>query len=144
MFGFNSQLKDSQENQWRFKLDSFVKANENELAALFWGLILEWKDNKDTLGLDLKPKPHFVACSREAIEKLNEKVDNKLQEILGILDGCKPEEEVIIIVIGDGQVKLINFKPEISPPLCWEESGKNIDNLIEVLENRLAEINFSF
>jgi hypothetical protein len=140
MFSFNNQLEDSQENQWRFKLDSFVKQNEKELAALFWGLLLEWKDRNDTLGIDLKPTPHFVACEREAIEKLNENVDRKIQEIIGIIDGCKKEEEVVIIVIGEGQIKLINFKPEISPPKCWEESGKNLADLITLLEQSLAKI----
>lgn len=140
MFSFNNQLQDSQENPSRFKLDSFVKNNEQELAALFWGLLLEWQDRNDTLGIDLKPTPHFVTCPREAIEKLNENVDRKLQEVLGIIDGNKNEVEVVILVIGDGQVKLINFKPQIPPPKCWEDSGKNVDNLITLLEQRLGEI----
>ncbi len=140
MFSFNNQLQDSQENPSRFKLDSFVKNNEQELAALFWGLLLEWQDRNDTLGIDLKPTPHFVACPREAIEKLNENVDRKLQEVLGIIDGNKNEVEVVILVIGDGQVKLINFKPQNPPPKCWEDSGENVDNLITLLEQRLGEI----
>jgi hypothetical protein len=140
MFSFNNQLQDSQENQWRFKLDSFVKQNEQELAALFWGLLLEWQERNDTLGIDLKPTPHFVACDRRAIEKLNENVDGKLQEVLGIIDGAKKEEEVVILVIGEGQVKLINFKPQTPPPQCWEKSEKNLDHLISLLENNLGEI----
>jgi uncharacterized protein YejL (UPF0352 family) len=139
MFNFKGQLEDSQENQWRFTLDSFVKKNERELSALFWGLLLEWQGRNDTLGIDLKPTPHFVACPRKAIEILNENVDRKIQEILGIIDGSKPEEEVVIIVIGDGQVKLINFKPEIAPAQCWEESNKNLADLITLLEQHLAK-----
>jgi len=47
------------ENNWRNQLNQFVKANQQELAALSWGLFLE-RERKDTLGIDLEPTPHFV------------------------------------------------------------------------------------
>jgi hypothetical protein len=137
MIGFSNPLSDNAENKWRYQLDQFVRENELELAALAWGLLQEWGESKDTLGIDLKPTPHFVACSRDSIEKFNRKVDNHIQEILGVLDGYKPEEEVVIIVIGKGQIKLINFKPEPSPPVCFEQADRELDRLIKKLEASL-------
>ncbi len=139
MIGFGSLPPDDAKNNWRSQLDQFVKANEKELAALAWGLSLEWGDRNDILGIDLKPKPHFVACSREAIETLNRQVNHRLQEILGILDGYKPEEEVAIIGIGDGQIKLINFQPKLPPPECFEQIEEDIDTLIKQLEERMNQ-----
>lgn len=131
---------DDTKNEWRYQLDQFVQENQQSLAALAWGLLQEWGDNsKDALGIDLIPKPHFVCCSRESIEKFNRKVNNQIQEILGVLDGYKPEEEVVIIVIGEGQIKLINFKPEPSPPVCFEQTKMDIDKLIILLEKLMSE-----
>jgi len=42
-------------NNWRNQLNQFVKANQQELAALSWGLFLERGESKDTLGIDLEP-----------------------------------------------------------------------------------------
>ncbi|GFE68639.1 hypothetical protein [Chroococcus sp. FPU101] len=135
----NSQLNDV-ENQWRYKLDQFVEENQELLAAAFWGLHQEWGDTKETLGIDLKPTPHFVCCSRESLETLNKKVNRKIQEILGILDGYDPNEEVAIIGIGNGQVKLIYFKPEVPPPECFKQINQDLDSLIAQLEQKMAQI----
>ncbi len=125
--------------KWRSQLDRFVRENEKQLAALAWGLQQEWGDLDNTLGIDLKPKPHFVACSREAIEELNRNTNGQIQEILGLIDGYKPEREVSIVVIGDGQIKLIYFQPKLDPPTCFEEIAEDIDTLISILEERLIE-----
>lgn len=126
------------EDQWRYQLDQFVKSHQQELAALAWGLFLERGDSDDVLGVDLKPKPHFVYCPREAIETLNRKVNNHIQEILGVVDAHQPEQEVLIIGIGNGQLKLIQFEPEPSPSACFEQVGENVDTLLERLEEQLA------
>lgn len=128
-----------QKNDWRGQLDKFVRDNQQELAALAWGLNLEKGESNDTLGISLTPSPHFVYCSREAIEKLNRQVEGKINEILGILNGYKPEEEVLAIAIGKHQIKLVYFKPEISPPDCFEKAGEDVDSLLGKLEERMAE-----
>ena len=135
---------DDAENQWRYQLDDFVRENKQELAALAWGLQQEWGDLNKTLGIDLKPKPHFVGCSREAIEKLNKQVNYQFREILGILDGYQSSKEVVIIGIGKGQIKLIHFVSDPPPPVCFEqickadpsESG-DLDSLIDRLEQEM-------
>jgi AAA+ ATPase superfamily predicted ATPase len=139
MFNTDRNIPNTPENKWRIKLDRFVQANQQELAALAWGLQQEWGDLDNTLGLDLKPKPHFVVCSRESLETLNKNVNGQIQEILGILDGYKRDEEVAIIAIGEGQIKLIHFQPKLTPASCFEEVQKDVDRLIELLESRLEE-----
>ena len=149
MIRFDRTPADDPQNKWRYQLDEFVEDNKQQLAALAWGLLQEWEDDRSgdrfervrdkTLGIDLKPQPHFVACSREAIEQLNRKVNNQLREILGILDGYKPEKEVVIIAIGEGQIKLINFQPDPSPPECFERLEEDLDTSIESLEKRLNQ-----
>lgn len=124
-------------NKWRHHLDEFVQAHKQELAAISWGLSQEWGDTKETLGIDLKPKPHFVCCPRQALDDLNHKLDRKIQEILGILDGQNPEEEVAIIAIGNGQIKLIYFKPEPTPRVCFEQKCTDLALLIEQIEHKL-------
>jgi hypothetical protein len=136
---FGTPLPDTQENAWRRQLDRFVKAHQQEIAALVWGLYQEWGDRQDTLGIDLYPEPHFVCCSREAIEKLNENVNNQLQEVLGVLDGYSPDKEVVILGIGKGQVKLIQFTANPTPPECFTIVGETVDNLLDRLESRLVE-----
>ncbi|MBD6617722.1 hypothetical protein FNW02_18265 [Komarekiella sp. 'clone 1'] len=136
---FGSTQSESGDNKWRRQLDKFVKANQPELAALFWGLWLENGDSQGTIGIDLQPTPHFVYCPKEQIEKLNTKVENRLQEILGIVENHKPEVEVVMIGIGSGEIKLIQFAPEPSPPACFEQLGKDVDNLLELLEQRMNE-----
>ncbi len=129
---------DKAEDQWRYQLDRFVKNHQQELAALAWGLFLERGESDDVLGLDLKPKPHFVYCPKEAIETLNRNVDNRIQEILGVVDAHQPEQEVLIIGIGNGELKLIQFEPEPPPSACFEQVGENVDTLLEQLEEQLA------
>ncbi|MDY6805293.1 MAG: hypothetical protein SXA11_16000 [Cyanobacteriota bacterium] len=128
-----------QRNDWRTQLDKFVRDNQPELAALAWGLNLEKGESNDTLGINVTPTPHFVYCSREAIDKLNRQVEGKINEILGIINGYKPEEEVLAIAIGQHQIKLVYFKPEIPPPDCFEKAGEDVDSLLRKLEERMAE-----
>ncbi len=125
------------EDQWKRQLNQFAQDNKQELAALTWGLFLERGESKDTLGIDLQPTPHFVYCPRNAIEQLNSKLQNQIQEILGIVDAHKPEKEVLIIGIGNDQIKLIQFEPEPPPPACFEQVGKDVDTLLDLLEQRL-------
>jgi hypothetical protein len=139
MMMFGSTLPESGDNKWRQQLNQFVKANQQELAALAWGFWIENGDSNGTLGIDLKPTPHFVYCPREAIETLNNKVENQLQEILGILDAHKPEKEVLMIGIGSNQIKLIQFEPEPPPPICFEQVAADIDTLVKRLEQRMSE-----
>ena len=129
---------ETEENKWRGQLDRFVKDNQPELAALFWGLWLENGNSQGTIGINLLPHPHFVYCPQTEIEKLNERVENRLQELLGIIDNNKPETEVLMIGIGKGEIKLIQFAPKLSPETYFHELGKNIDELMDLLEQRLV------
>jgi hypothetical protein len=139
---FEQPIPDDPANQWRYQLDQFVEENQEQLAALMWGLLAEWgEDSQETLGIDLKPQPHFICCSREALDKLNRKVNHKIQEIIGIIDRYNSSEEVAIVAIGDGQVKLIYFQPDPSPPECFDRLEVDLDTLIQQLEQKmLAEI----
>ena len=136
---FGSTQSESGDNKWRSQLDRFVKDNQPELAALFWGLWLENGKSQGTIGIDLQPTPHFVYCPQDEIEKLNSKVENRLQEILGIVENHQPEIEVVMIGIGKGEIKLIQFAPEPTPPACFEQVGKDVDGLLELLEQRMKE-----
>lgn len=127
------------EEPWKRQLDSFVKENQQELAALSWGLLQERGDTVETLGIDLKPTPHFVFCPKDAIETLNRKVQGHLREMLGIVEGHKPEQEVLLVGIGPDQLKLIQFTPEPAPPACFEQVGADVDTLLDRLEKRLQE-----
>lgn len=136
---FTTPQPETAENKWRGQLDRFVRDNQPELAALFWGLWLEHGHTQGTIGIDLQPTPHFVYCPQTEIEKLNERVENRLQEILGIIDNNQPETEVVMIGIGKGEIKLIQFAPKSSPETCFQEVGKDIDGLLNLLEQRLIE-----
>ncbi|WP_414754811.1 hypothetical protein [Anabaena sp. CCY 9910] len=135
---FGSTKSESGDSKWRGQLDRFVKENQQDLAALFWGLWLENGDSQGTIGIDLQPTPHFVYCPQEAVEKLNNNVENRLQELLGIIEHNQPEIEVLMIGIGRGEIKLIQFAPEPPPPLCFEQVGKDVDGLLELLEQRMS------
>ena len=137
---FSSTQPNSGEKNWRRQLDQFVKANQQELAALSWGLWLENGDSAGTLGIDLEPTPHFVYCPKEAIETLNSNVENQLQEVLGVVNAHKPEQEVLIIGIGSDQIKLIHFEPEPAPPACFEQVAADVNTLLERLEQRLSVV----
>lgn len=135
----NTNLPNKDKNNWQHQLNKFVRNNQKELAALAWGLHLEKGETDETVGIDLKETPKFVYCSKAAIETFNRNVDGKIQEILGLIDGYKPELEVLMIAIGDGQIKLVYFQPEISPPDCFEQLGQDVDNLLEILETGMSE-----
>ena len=139
MIMFGRSQPEKAEDKWKHQLNRFAQDNKQELAALAWGLFLERGESKDSLGIDLQPTPHFVYCPRKAIEQLNRNVENHLQEILGIVDAHKPEKEVLIIGIGNDQIKLIQFEPEPPPSTCFEQVGENVDILLERLEQRLAQ-----
>ena len=139
MLPLGTTLPDDAANQWRFQLDEFAKANRPNLAALAWGFRQEWADTDNHLGIDLEPQHHFVSCAKDAVEKLNQRVDSKLQEILGILDGYDPETEVAIIAIAKGQIKLIYFQPDPSPSECFVNAGSDLDSLILELETKLQK-----
>ncbi|WP_341527082.1 hypothetical protein WKK05_31900 [Nostoc sp. UHCC 0302] len=136
---FGSTQPESRDKKWHRQLDQFVKANRQELAALFWALWLENGDTQGTIGIDLQPTPRFVYCPKDEIEKLNNRVENRLQEILGIVENHQPEVEVVMIGIGKGEIKLIQFAPEPPPPVCFEQVGKDVDGLLEVLEQRMSQ-----
>ena len=138
MIKLDTNQPDLDENSWQRQLDGFVEMHQKELAALAWGLRLQWGEQADTLGIDLKPTPHFVVCPKSAIEQLNQNVKNRLQEILGIVDGYQPEKEVLMIGIGSDHVKLIYFESEPSPPDCFEQVGKDVDSLLKQLEESMA------
>ncbi|EAZ92946.1 beta-carboxysome assembly chaperone CcmS [Crocosphaera chwakensis] len=139
---FGESVPDNAENQWRYQLDRFVTENKNDLAALAYGLKNEWKEKEDVLGIDLEPEPHFIRCSRQSLEDLNRKVEGKIQEILGIFDNYNQQEEVAMLAINKGQIKLIYYQSEPSPPVCFEEKESDLDSLIEELENIMKEINW--
>lgn len=137
---FGSSKNNQTQEKWRWQIDNFVEAHSTQLAALTWGLQQEWNDDNSTiLGIDLKPQPHFVACNKEQIKKLNQNTRGHLQEILGLIDGYKPEIEVLNLVIGEGQIKLIHFQPQTSPPECFNSEQNKIEELIAVLETSLQE-----
>ena len=139
MFDLGGNRPEIKQQKWRSQLDRFVTEHESDLAALAWGLRQEWGESNDILGIDLKPTPHFVACSSDDLQMLNKNTRGQLQEILGIVDGYDPETEVVIVGIGEGQVKLINFQPESTPPDCFSSTDGNVDRLIATLETALAD-----
>ncbi|MEB3214799.1 MAG: hypothetical protein VKN72_00865 [Nostocales cyanobacterium 94392] len=136
---FGSTQSDIIQPKWLHRLDKFVKAHQQELAALSWGLWQQNGHSKGTIGIDLQPKPHFVYCPSEAIQKFNDNVAHKLQEILGLIDSYKPEKEVLMIAIGKEQIKLIYFEPELLPSVCFTKLNCNVDGLLDLLELRMSE-----
>ncbi|ERN41416.1 hypothetical protein KR51_00019850 [Rubidibacter lacunae KORDI 51-2] len=130
---------DSQQRppDWRSHLDRFAQIRARELAALCWGLQQEWGDRPVTIGIDLRPQPHFVSCTREALETLNRNANGMLRELLGIVDGHKPEKEVLLIAIGEGQIKLVNYEPDLAPPDCFAQVDCDLDTLLTELEREL-------
>lgn len=139
MIMFGRSQPERAEDQWKHQLNRFARENQQELAALSWGLHLERGETDETLGIDLQPQPHFVYCPKKAIEQLNHRVENHIQEILGIVDAHNPEKEVLIIGIGNDQIKLIQFEPEPPPPACFEQVGKDVDTLLTQLEQSLEK-----
>lgn len=139
MFDLGDNRPEIAEQKWRSQLDLFVTDYEEKLAALAWGLKQEWGDSNDVLGIDLQPTPHFVACSQDSLEKLNKNTKGIVQEILGIIDNYDPALEVVIVGIGEGQVKLINFQPETTPVESFATLEGDMDELIITLEAALAK-----
>ena len=139
MFDLGDNRPEVAAQKWRSQLDLFVSDYESQLAALAWGLKQEWGESDDVLGIDLQPTPHFVACSRDSLEKLNKNTRGIVQEILGIVDNYDSTLEVVIVGIGEGQVKLINFQPQTTPPNCFDNMKGDIDSLINTLETALAD-----
>jgi hypothetical protein len=139
MFDFGDNRPEIAEQKWRSQLDLFVTDYEQQLAALAWGLKQEWGESDDVLGIDLQPVPHFVACSQDSLEKLNKNTRGIVQEILGIVDNYDPAVEVVIVGIGEGQLKLINFQSKITPAECFTAMKGDIDGLISSLEAALVE-----
>jgi hypothetical protein len=139
MFDFGDNRPEIAEQKWRSQLDLFVTDYEQQLAALVWGLKQEWGESNDVLGIDLQPVPHFVACSQDSLEKLNKNTRGIVQEILGIVENYDPTVEVVIVGIGKGQLKLINFQPNITPAECFTAMNSDIDGLIVSLETALVE-----
>ncbi len=80
---FNNPNLQTSNSKWHKQLDKFVKENQQELAALFWGLWLENGNSQGTIGIDLQPQPHFVYCPQEAVEKLNERVEKTTPRTFG-------------------------------------------------------------
>lgn len=134
------QQPNGENEAWKYRLDRFSDEYAHQLAALSWGLHLENPDHEETLGLDLHPTPHFVFCSREAIERLNRNTGNRLQETIGLINAHQPEKEVLIIAIGAGQIKLLYFEPDIAPPTCFEQSEQGTEEIARELEERLISI----
>lgn len=139
MFRIGNKELETAENLWRRQLAQFARDNQKDLAALSWGLWLERQNKEEALGINLKPVPHFVYCSRQAVEELNRKVNNYLGEVLGVIDNHNPEKEVLIIGIGEGQLKLIQFQTEPAPPVCFQQIGADVNTLLDRLEERLSQ-----
>ncbi len=137
---FTNPQPETTDNKWRRELDKFVKAHHQELAALSWGLWLQNGDSQGTIGINLEPTPHFVYCPQTAIEGFNDRIENRLQEILGLIKHHKPEVEVLMIAIGRDQLKLIYFEPETAPLVCFEQLGKDVDALLDDLEQQLSTV----
>lgn len=133
----DSTQPEPDEKSWQYQIDRFVENYQQELAALAWGFYQENPHQNTTLGIDILPTPHFISCSREGLEKLNKSVNNKLQEILGLVDGYKPEQEVLMIGFANNGIKLIYFEPELNPPECFKQLGQSIEILSEQLETQL-------
>jgi hypothetical protein len=142
MPGFFTPQLDPAEQSWRQQLELFVEAHKQELAALTWGVSLNPEAERGVLGVDFQPSPHLIFCSVTAIAELNRKVDNQIQEILGIIDAHQPEEEVLILGLGTGkgfEFKLIQFKPEPAPPQCYEQSVAKGADQLQQLEQQLNQ-----
>ncbi|MGL5034186.1 MAG: beta-carboxysome assembly chaperone CcmS [Microcystaceae cyanobacterium] len=143
MLPLGVSIPDDAANQWRFQLDDFVKVHEQALAALAWGLQTEWQDDQAFLGIDLLPSPHFICWEYADLVVLNDKVQNKIQEILGIVANYDRRREVLLLAIASGQLKLLFFEPALSPAESFEQYNGDLDHLIKELEAALAKIQLS-
>ena len=139
MLPFES-LSPQEKDNWRLNLDRFVQENQRQLAALVWGWRQEKKDPEIVFGIDLKPKPHFFSSSQSAIHRLNQQLDGQIQEVLGILEHHKPTEEVVLLALYEGQIKLLYFQPTPLPPVCFEQQTLTVNELFHQLEEVLAAL----
>jgi hypothetical protein len=139
MFSSSTPQPPQSDEVWKARIDQFTADHERELAALAWGFYSHDFDSTDTIGIDLKPRPQFVTCTREALDRLNRRVKFQLQEMLGIRDHFDPKTEVFIVVIGDGQLKLIYFESDPTPQSAWAQLGLSLDELSTQLEATLQQ-----
>ena len=139
MLSFES-LSPQEKDPWRLHLDRFVEENQRQLSALVWGWRQQKKDPEIIFGIDLKPKPHFFSCAQSAIQRLNQQLNHQIQEILGILDNHDPAEEVVLLALHEGQIKLLYFQPNPSPPVCFEQQTLEVNELLLQLEDKLAAL----
>lgn len=126
---------------WQEKLAKFVADHKPDLAALAWVVAHNQGETPGLIGVDFEPTPHLVFCSVEAIAALNQKVENQLQEILGLIDGYQPDKEVLLLGIGsrdDLKIKLVQFEPDPTPPACYEALTVEPEALWQQLESNLA------
>jgi len=137
MFSSGPTSPDDGTNPWRYQLDQFAKDQQQALAALAYGFHQQWPDKGQYLGLDLQPTPHFISCDPTAIARLNDQVNGRIQELVGILNGYDPTTEVAIFVIGPTQFKLLFFQPDPKPETCFQQIGLAIDALTDQLETAL-------
>ena len=123
------------------RIDQFVRRNRFELAALVWGYTEQLQAQNvpiEYLGIDLQPQPRFITCSRSQLETLNQQVDNRLREAIGVLDGYDPAKEVLMVGIADGQVQLIVFASEDPTPAeCFTQVNADVETLLDRLEARM-------
>ena len=139
MLPFES-LSPREKDDWRLHLDRFVEENQHQLAALVWAWRQQKKDPEIVFGIDLKPKPHFFSSSQSAIQSLNQQLNGQIQEILGILEHHDPADEVILLALYEGQIKLLYFQPTPLPPVCFEQQTLKVNELLDQLENALAAL----
>ena len=126
------------------KLDQFSKTHQQPLAALAWAFRQQFLADADNspvphLGIDLEPTPHFISCEPAIIAQFNEKIDRRLNELVGILEGSDPETEVAIFVVTPAQFKLIFFQPEMSPSDCFQALNLSLETLQHQLEMALQQ-----
>ncbi len=140
MFSPEPIASDDAQHPWRYRLDQFAKDEQTALAALAWAFYQQWATKEKYLGLDLQPQPHFISCDPPAIAKLNDQVNGRIQEMVGILHGYDPHSEVAIFVIGPTQFKLLFFQPTPDPETCFKDLGLGIEELREKLEKTLTEL----
>ncbi len=140
MFGFGRPPSPSPDQQWMQTLDIFVRAQQREFAALTWALAQEQADPPETLGIDLRPTPHLIACPKPALESLNRKVGGQLRELLGVIDGYQPERELLLLGIGEGQIKAIVLEPDLPPPDCLAQFDGDVAAVRAAIEPQLATI----
>ncbi len=142
MTASNDSPRDPKNWPWQEKLAKFVADHKQDLAALAWVVAQNQGETPGVIGVDFEPAPHLVFCSVEAIATLNQKVENQLQEILGLIDGYQPDKEVLLLGIGssdDLKLKLVQFEPDPTPQACYQALTVEPESLWHQLEADLAK-----